>query len=92
MQLLPPSTDQIYSMINALLALVNKTASWKGYNVVRRGGEKKDKDGNFRKTRLKCSKGAVYKDEGRAKEGSCERRRQHTDCSWKAYASQKEGE
>ncbi len=92
MQLLPPPADQFYPTINALLADVNKTASRQGYNVVRRGGDKKDKDGNLRKTRLKCSKGGVYKDEGRAKEGGRERRRQRTDCPWKAYASKKEGE
>lgn len=92
MRLLPPPTDQSYPTIDALLADVNKTSFRQGYHVVRRGGDKKDKDGNLRKSRLNCSKGGGYKDEGRAKQGGRARRRQRTDCPWKAYASMKEGE
>lgn len=93
MQLLPPPTSQCYPTLQALLEDVNKTASRQGYHVVKDGGDRKDKDGNLRKIRLKCSKGGVYKDEGqRAQQGGRKRRRQRTDCPWKAYAGRKEGE
>lgn len=64
MQLLPPPTDQFYPTLQALLVDANKTASRQGYNIVRDGGDRKDKDGNLRKLRLTCTKGGGYKDEG----------------------------
>lgn len=88
MQLFPPPTDQFYPTLRALLIDANKTAFRQGYNIVRDGGDRKDKDGNLRKLRLKCTKGGGYKDEGeRTKQGGRQRRRQRTNCSWKAYAS-----
>ena len=66
----------------------NKTASRQGYNIVRDGGDRKEKDGNLRKLRLKCTKGGGYKHEGeRTEQGGRQRRRQRTNCLWKAYAS-----
>ena len=63
MRLLPSTTDKFYPTFNALIEDVNKTTSWQGYNVVKRRGNKKDKNRDLRKVRLGCSKRKVYKDE-----------------------------
>lgn len=55
---------------------------------MRDGGDWKDKDGNLRKLRLKCTKGGGYKDEGeRTEQGGRQRRKQRANYLWKAYAS-----
>ncbi len=57
MRLLPPSTEKSYITVKALMEDVNKTASRQGYNVVMKGGNTKDKNGNLRKIKLCCTKG-----------------------------------
>ena len=92
MRLLPPPTDKFYPTFNALIEDVNKTTSRQGYNVVKSGGNKKDKNGDLRKVRLGCSKRKAYKDEEEApRQGVRQRQRQATDCQWKAYACRKDG-
>lgn len=92
MRLLPPPTDRFYPTFNALIEDVNKTTSRQGYNVVKSGGIKKDKNGDLRKVRLGCGKRKAYKDEEEApRQGVRQRRRQATDCQWKAYACRKDG-
>ena len=56
MRLLPPPTDKHYPTFNALIEDVNKTTSRQEYNVVKSGGNKKDKNGDLWKVRLGCSK------------------------------------
>ena len=63
MQLLPLPMDKFYLIFNALIKDVNKTTSRQGYNVVRSGGNKKDKNGDLRKIWLGYSKRKAYKDE-----------------------------
>ena len=46
MQLLPPSTTEIYRTLEALIHAVNKHASSQGYAVVK-AGQKKNKDGEI---------------------------------------------
>lgn len=88
MRLLPPPTDKHYSTFNVLIEDVNKTTSRQGYNVVKSGGNKKDKNGDLWKVRLSCSKRKLYKEEGEVvRHGVRQRRRQATDCQWKAYAT-----
>ena len=48
---------------NALIEDVNKTTSRQAYNVVKSGGNKKDKNGDLRKVRRGCSRRKAYKDE-----------------------------
>ncbi len=42
MQLLPPSTEKSYVSLSALIEDINKTAVRQGYNVVKKGGNKKE--------------------------------------------------
>ncbi len=93
MQLLPPSTEKLYVTVKTLMENVNKTASRQGYNVVMKGGNKKDKKGDLRKVKLSCTKGGKYKENigevGEVRQEGRQRRRQCTGFSFKAYASRK---
>ncbi len=93
MQPLPSSTEKSYVTVKTLMEDVNKTASRNGYNVVMKGGNKKDKNGNLRKVKLGCTKGGEYKENvgevGEVGQGGPQRRQQRTGCPFKAYASQK---
>ncbi len=92
MRLLPPPTDKHYPTFNALIEDVNKTTSRQGYNVVKSGGNKKDMNRDLWKVRLGCSKRKSYNEEGEVvRLGVRQRRRQATDCQWKAYATRKDG-
>ena len=62
MQLLPRSTEKMYFTVKALMEDVNKTVIGQGYNVVMKGGNKKDKNGNLHKVKLGCTKGGEYKE------------------------------
>lgn len=62
MQLFSLLTNQFYPIINIYLPDVNKILSWQKYNVIRRRGDKKDKNRNLCKTQLEYSKENVYKD------------------------------
>ncbi len=91
MQLLPPSTENSYVSLSALIEDIDKTAVRQGYNVIKKGGNRKDKNGDLRRICLSCSKGGSYKeDETRIEHGTRERKRQRTDCPWKAYAIRKD--
>lgn len=91
MQLPPPSTEKSYVSLSALIEDVNKTAVRQGYHVVKKRGNRKDKNGDLRRIYLRYSKGGSYKEEGtRIDHGTRERRRQRTDCPWKAYAIRKD--
>lgn len=91
MQLLPSSTEKSYISLNALIEDVNKTAVRQEYNVVKKGGNRKDKNGDFRRICLRCGKGGSYKeDRTRMGHGTCKRRKQRTDCPWKTYAIRKD--
>lgn len=80
-RLLPLPTNKHYPTFNALIEDVNKTTSRQGYNVVKSGGNKKDKNGNLWKVRLGCSKRKSYKDKGDvARHGVQQRQRQATNC------------
>ncbi len=93
MRLLPPATEKSYVTVKALMDDVNKTASRQGYNVVMKGGNEKDKKGDLRQVKLGCTKGGEYKENveevGEVGQGRRQRRRQHTGCPFKAYASRK---
>ena len=93
MRLLPPFTEKSYVTVKALMEDVNKTASRQGYNVVMKGGNKKDKNGDLRKVKLGCTKGGEYKENvgevGEVGQGERQRRRKRTDCPFKTYASRK---
>ncbi len=93
MRLLPPSTKKSYVTMKAFMEDVNKTASRQGYNVVMKGGNKKDKNGDLRKVKLGCTKGEEYKknvgEVEEVRQGGRQRRRQYTGCSFKAYVSRK---
>lgn len=81
MQLLLPSTEKLYISLNALIKNVNKTAIYQKYNVVKKRGNKKDKNREFRKIHLKYSKKRLYKEQRtRIKHRICEKRRQCTNC------------
>lgn len=62
MQLFPPSSEKSYVTVKALMEDVNKTASRQGYNVVMKGRNRKDKNGDLRKVKLGCTKGGEYKE------------------------------
>ncbi len=91
MRLLPPSNEKSCVTVNALIEDVNKTASRQGYNIVMKGENKKDKNSNFRKVKLSCTKGGEYKKNvGEVREvgqGGRKRRPQRPGCPFKAYAS-----
>ncbi len=93
MRLLPPSTEKSYITMKTLMEDINKTASRKGYNVVMKGGYKKDKNGNLRKVKLGCTKGREYKENvgevGEVGQRGRQRRQQRTGYIFKAYASRK---
>lgn len=93
MRLLPPSTEKSYVKVKVLMDDVNKTASRQGYNVVMKGGNKKDKNGNLRKVKLGCIKEGEYKENvrevGEVRQGGQQRRQQRTGCPFKAYALRK---
>lgn len=66
---------------------VNKTAVCQGYNVVKKRENKKDKNEELRRIYLRYSKKGSYKKQKICiKYGTYKRKKQHTDCLWKAYA------
>ena len=92
-RLLPLSIEKSYVTVKALIEDVNKTASCQGYNVVMKGRNKKDKNGDLRKVKLGCTKRGEYKENvkevGEVGQERRQRRRQRTGCPFKAYASRK---
>ncbi len=96
MRHLPPSTEKSYVTVKALMEDVNKTASRQGYNVVMKGDNKKDKNGDLHKVKLVCTKGGENKENvgevGEVRQERQQRRRQRKGCHFKAYASRKNDE
>ncbi len=92
-RLFPLFIEKSYFMMKALMEDVNKAANCQGYNVVIKGGNKKDKNGNLRKVKQGCTKGGEYQENvgeiEKVEQEWRQRRRQRTSCPFKAYSSQK---
>ncbi len=95
-RLLQPSTEKSYVTVKAFMDDVNKTASCQGYNFVMKRGNKNNKNGDWRKVKLGCTKRKEYKENveevGEVGQGRQQRKRQRTGCPFKAYASRKNDE
>lgn len=82
-QLLPRSTEKLYISLSAPIEDVNMAIVRQGYNVIKKEGNRKEKNGDLRRNCLRCSKGGSYKAEGNfMKHGTRGRRRQRTNCPW----------
>ncbi len=62
MRLFPSSSEKSYVTVKAFIEEVRKTASRQGNNVVIKGGNKKEKNGDLREVKLGCTKEGKYKE------------------------------